>query len=140
MSSRVVAGAIALAAIVTVTPPASAQGTGGADVVITLDDDCFPVGDPADFVAAHLDVLGGVPRWESTVPGLRVRGLPYGNLGSSAGVELNMGLWKGVPDLDARTTMAAGDQLPKLIQRVRFTDGIEVAANPASSQSQTAAA
>ena len=32
------------------------------------------------------------------------------------------------------------NQLPKLIQGVRFTDGIEVAANPASSQSQTAAA
>ena len=31
------------------------------------------------------------------------------------------------------------NQLPKLIQGVRFTDGIEVA-NPASSQSQTAAA
>jgi hypothetical protein len=27
------------------------------------------------------------------------------------------------------------NQLPKLIQGVRFTDGIEVAANPASSQS-----
>jgi hypothetical protein len=36
MSSRVVACAIALAAIVTVTPPAAAQGTGGADVVIRL--------------------------------------------------------------------------------------------------------
>src|SRR6201997_4208611 len=32
------------------------------------------------------------------------------------------------------------NQLPKLIRGVRFTDGIEVAANPASSQSQTAAA
>ena len=32
------------------------------------------------------------------------------------------------------------NQLPKLIQGVRFTDGIEVAANPTSSQSQTAAA
>jgi putative transposase len=32
------------------------------------------------------------------------------------------------------------NQLPKLIQAVRFTDGIEVAANPASSQSQTVAA
>src|SRR5437763_2611687 len=32
------------------------------------------------------------------------------------------------------------NQLPKLIQGVRFTDGIEVAANPASSQSQTTAA
>jgi hypothetical protein len=31
------------------------------------------------------------------------------------------------------------NQLPKLIQGVRFTDGIEVAAHPASSQSQTAA-
>jgi len=32
------------------------------------------------------------------------------------------------------------NQLPKLVQGVGFTDGIEVAANPASSQSQTAAA
>ena len=32
------------------------------------------------------------------------------------------------------------NQLPKLIQGVKFTDGIEVAANSASSQSQTAAA
>jgi hypothetical protein len=32
------------------------------------------------------------------------------------------------------------NQLPKLIQGVTFTDGIEVAANPASSQSQTVAA
>ena len=32
------------------------------------------------------------------------------------------------------------NQLPKLIQGVRFTDGIEVAANPASSKAQTAAA
>ena len=32
------------------------------------------------------------------------------------------------------------NQLPKLIQGVRFTDGIEVAANPASAKSQTAAA
>jgi len=36
MSSRVVACAISLAAIVTVMPPASAQGTSGADVVIRL--------------------------------------------------------------------------------------------------------
>ena len=32
------------------------------------------------------------------------------------------------------------NQLPKLVRGVRFTDGIEVAANPASSQSQTVAA
>ena len=32
------------------------------------------------------------------------------------------------------------NQLPKLIQGVRFPDGIEVAANPAAPQSQTAAA
>ena len=36
--------------------------------------------------------------------------------------------------------LAGHNQLPKLIQGVRFTDGIEVAATPASSQSQTAAA
>jgi putative transposase len=32
------------------------------------------------------------------------------------------------------------NQLPKLIQGVKFADGIEVAANPTASQSQTAAA
>ena len=32
------------------------------------------------------------------------------------------------------------NQLPKLVQGVRFTNGIEVATTPASSQSQTAAA
>ena len=32
------------------------------------------------------------------------------------------------------------NKLPKLIQGVRFTDGIEVVTNPAASQSQTAAA
>ena len=32
------------------------------------------------------------------------------------------------------------NQLPKLIQGVRFTDGIEVGTKPASSESQTAAA
>ena len=32
------------------------------------------------------------------------------------------------------------NQLPKLIQGVRFADGIEVAANPAFSKPQTAAA
>jgi putative transposase len=32
------------------------------------------------------------------------------------------------------------NQLPKLIQGVGFTHGIEVAANPASSKTQTAAA
>ena len=36
--------------------------------------------------------------------------------------------------------LAGHNQLPKLIQGVRFTDGIKVAANPASSKAQTAAA
>jgi hypothetical protein len=35
---------------------------------------------------------------------------------------------------------AGHNQLPKLIQGVRFTDEIEVAANPALSKAQTAAA
>jgi hypothetical protein len=32
-----------------------------------------------------------------------------------------------------------GNQLPKFVQGVRITNGIEVAVNPASSRSQTAA-
>ena len=49
----------------------------GADVVITLDDDCYPT-EPwsrGAFVGAHLRRLEEAPRWVSSVPGLRVRGL-----------------------------------------------------------------
>jgi Reversibly glycosylated polypeptide len=76
----------------------------GAETLFTLDDDCYPTDD--DFVQGHLDNLERTPRWESTVPGLRVRGLPYKNLGNLDTVRASIGLWSGVPDLDAVQSLA----------------------------------
>lgn len=78
----------------------------GAETIFTLDDDCYPSGD--NFLHGHLDNLERTPRWESTVSGLRVRGLPYRNLGLLDNVRLSVGLWSGNPDLDAVQTLAKG--------------------------------
>ena len=78
----------------------------GAEIIFTLDDDCYPAGD--DVVALHRDNLYRTPRWQSSVPGMRVRGLPYRNLGVLADVQVSMGLWRGCPDLDAVTTLTNG--------------------------------
>jgi reversibly glycosylated polypeptide/UDP-arabinopyranose mutase len=78
---------------------------GGADHVLTLDDDCFPR-DGGNFFGCHLEALGGHRRWVSSVPGMRVRGLPYANVGRLKGVVANVGLWGGYPDLDAISSLA----------------------------------
>jgi len=75
----------------------------GAATIVTLDDDCHPLGD--GFMDAHLANLYDTPRWSTTVPGLRVRGLPYRNLGELP-VAVSVGLWEGNPDLDAVQTLA----------------------------------
>lgn len=81
----------------------------GADVVVTLDDDCLPASDAdrAAFCATHRANLAAPPAWISSVPGLRVRGLPYGNgrRRTSPRVTVNMGLWSGTADLDALQTL-----------------------------------
>lgn len=71
----------------------------GADCVFTIDDDCEPSGD--DLVAGHMSNLHETPRWQTSVPGLRVRGLPYRNFGEPLPVDVSMGLWLGCPDLDS---------------------------------------
>lgn len=76
----------------------------GAEIMFTLDDDCYPTTD--DFVGAHRDNLYRTPAWTSSVPGLRVRGMPYRNLGILSDVQVSMGLWSGIPDLDAVSTLA----------------------------------
>lgn len=103
----------------------------GADVVITLDDDCMPSALAADpswyranpprghrelldraregFVAQHVAALTRTRRWTTTVPGLVPRGMPYGTPDplareNSLGllpVSLNMGTWACIPDRDA---------------------------------------
>jgi hypothetical protein len=71
----------------------------GADSVLTLSDDCYPDSEQANLYKAHEQALKH-PRWISTVPGLRVRGLPYRNTGTLEAVA-NVGLWREHPDLDA---------------------------------------
>lgn len=76
----------------------------GAMCVFTIDDDCHPTED--DIVGGHLRNLHETPMWQSSVPGLRVRGLPYRNLGRLLPVDVSVGLWLGSPDLDAVQTLA----------------------------------
>ncbi len=76
----------------------------GAEVIFTLDDDCFP--EDEGFVERHRENLFNTPIWQSSVAGMRVRGLPYGNGGVLSDVEVSMGLWAGSPDIDAITTLA----------------------------------
>jgi reversibly glycosylated polypeptide/UDP-arabinopyranose mutase len=77
----------------------------GASCICTLDDDCYPSGD--DIVGGHLENLHDTPMWQSTVPGMRVRGLPYRNLGRRRlHVDVSVGLWLGHPDLDAVQSLA----------------------------------
>lgn len=78
-----------------------------ADVVISLDDDCLPLGgDASGFREAHEAALFETPRYASSVPGRPVRGLPYGDL-PTVEVMANMGFWAGVPDDDAVAALAA---------------------------------
>lgn len=78
----------------------------GADTILTLDHDCYP--HPGQgLVAGHLANLYTTPRWASSVPGLRVRGLPYGDRGTLP-VHLSVGLWTNVPDLDGVCQLARG--------------------------------
>jgi len=73
----------------------------GADYIVTLDDDCFPVSGYTSICSAHIKQLTQTLRWTESVIGMRTRGLPYFNLGTLPNVVANVGLWRGVADLDA---------------------------------------
>lgn len=91
----------------------------GAGLVVTLDDDCYPDGE-RPICAGHLAAMESHPRWIESIPGMRTRGLPYRNRGRLH-VAANMGLWRGVPDLDAIQSLAsppAGDYTPPAGSRV----------------------
>ena len=76
----------------------------GADVIFTLDDDCFPV--EGDYVRQHVRNLEATPACHSSVPGLRVRGLPYANTGALRNIYVSMGLWVGHSDIDSIQVLA----------------------------------
>lgn len=71
----------------------------GADKAFTLDDDCYPIDE--FWVRDHINNLEDSPKWISSVPGHRTRGLPYFNLGSVKNVMISVGLWTGIPDYDS---------------------------------------
>ncbi|MBP9814114.1 hypothetical protein KBC80_02870 [Candidatus Woesebacteria bacterium] len=83
----------------------------GADVVITLDDDCFPVGE--GFVDQHVsNLLDKAPsHWFPTFPHpsyMFTRGFPYAVRGTLP-VLVSHGLWSNKMDMDAKTQLAIGD-------------------------------
>ena len=72
----------------------------GAKYIFTLDDDCLPC-EGQKFCEEHIKNLEETPKWTDSVLGFRTRGLPYQNFGKMNNVAFSMGLWEGVPDLDA---------------------------------------
>ena len=73
-----------------------------ADIIISLDDDVYPVGDP---IQDHINALSMSvsPNWISTAQDWRVRGIPV--FGEKWPVMLSHGVWAGVPDFDAPTQL-----------------------------------
>lgn len=96
----------------------------GADVIITLDDDCYPV--DRDFVVQHLENLNtkAPEGWFPTFPDRRfvfTRGFPYG-IRNKQRVVISHGLWTNKIDLDGITQKRYPDILmppyPSLVQFV----------------------
>lgn len=93
----------------------------GADVIITIDDDCYP--DASDFAATHIDNLSTqLPSdWTPTYPfreAMFTRGFPY-FVRDRKEVVINHGIWSGIPDFDGMTQIRHMDQrfnqLPDLL-------------------------
>lgn len=90
----------------------------GADVIITLDDDCYPTED--NFVDGHLDNLNfRVPgKWINTYPNPKwmfTRGMPYKNR-NKIKTSVSHGLWSGALDLDGITEV----KLKKLLSEAKY--------------------
>lgn len=77
----------------------------GAEYIFTLDDDCLPV-PGIQFCKDHLKNLNETTKWCESVLGFRTRGIPYRNFGNLNKVKFSMGLWEGIPDLDAIHVLA----------------------------------
>jgi hypothetical protein len=76
----------------------------GAEFIITLDHDCFPVpGEGEQFLESHLASFRR-DRWFRTIDGDQPRGVPYQRLGRLP-VRVNHGLWREEPDLDGPTSL-----------------------------------
>lgn len=90
-------------------------------VIYSLDDDCLPIFNEdgiCDFFIRHTNNLLRFNPWSSTVPGIRVRGVPYYTFNkqghSEIDVVMSMGAWRGIPDFDAVQRLSLGDGSDKL--------------------------
>ncbi len=80
------------------------------DIIVTIDDDCYPDSATDGFLQAHaarLRDVGNYDAWVSTGTGQTPRGVPYFNRQRKQRCVINHGLWTGVPDLDAPTQLVA---------------------------------
>jgi len=98
----------------------------GADVIITLDDDCYPA--EKDFVEKHcVNLRARAPSdWFATFPHpdyMFTRGFPYAPRNKYR-VAISHGLWSNKVDMDAKTQLAIGNvnvsSYPPLRQFVPF--------------------
>jgi hypothetical protein len=84
----------------------------GADVVVVLDDDCYPDGDVCtlrDLISGHEAALAPQRvRMFEVVTDPPSRGTPYGDLTVEMPVAASMGFWTGVGDYCAVRQLATG--------------------------------
>lgn len=90
----------------------------GANVIITLDDDCYPTED--ELVEGHLENLNfrSPKDWINTYPDPKwmfTRGVPY-NYRNKIKVSVSHGLWSGALDLDGVTEV----KLKKLLDESKY--------------------
>ncbi len=90
----------------------------GAEYVLTLDDDCFPIENNDLFFTDHIYGMNSIPKWVDSAL-MRTRGIPYRNLGELDSVKANIGLWTKHPDFDAVQSLMNNDcQIPMMGQRI----------------------
>ena len=82
-----------------------AHQQGNFDMIVTLDDDCYP--DDVPFLSAHWKRLeqGEHVAWCETGEGMVTRGVPYAKLHRERPCVINHGMWSNVPDFDAPTQL-----------------------------------
>lgn len=90
---------------------------GGHDFIVTLDDDCLPGPEMFNLATQHWDAMH-FDKWQSTIDGQRVRGMPYRNMGVRKS-HLNIGLWTRNIDVDSVTQLYCGTQNVDVLPRPR---------------------
>lgn len=91
------------------------------EYILTLDDDCLPIGDP---IQDHLDALSmRVPiSWMSTASEY-MRGFPY-LIRDEAEVVVSHGVWEGVADWDSPTQLVKGSHRPVTFPKMPIPKGV----------------